>query len=312
MRYHVNPDDGNVNVCKATIQECKYGGDFHSNTKEDAQKIYEQYMQKQVFNSGMFFTNDNTKMRKKYDVPEYMNFTKAYIQKKDYKSKQKIEGNFIDSYKTDIQETYNKDLNEVEKLIEDDPFNDYLYQDIHRKYLGLDFVKGLTTKEDLQISDLQQLNKELVGYGPEQIRNAGEFRQNNGIYVQLEDNNIFIPRNSKGLKEHTIKLVEDLNADFNKTNAVQKVSEYMTNFIASQPFDDGNKRTAAYFASAVLMKNGMKPLFLNKKGQDRLSVALDSAFMSNDIEPFQNFVSEVLSTDTYDYDNESMSEYLDY
>lgn len=56
-----------------------------------------------------------------------MNFTKAYIQKKDYKSKQRIEGNFIDSYKTDIQETYNKDLNEVEKFIEEDLFNDYLF-----------------------------------------------------------------------------------------------------------------------------------------------------------------------------------------
>lgn len=64
MKYHVNPDNGNVNVCKATIQECKYSSDFHSNTKEEVQKVYEQHMQKQIFNSGMFFTNDNTKMRK--------------------------------------------------------------------------------------------------------------------------------------------------------------------------------------------------------------------------------------------------------
>lgn len=41
MTYHINPDTGRPNLCRASIRECRYGTTDHFDTKQDAQRYSE-------------------------------------------------------------------------------------------------------------------------------------------------------------------------------------------------------------------------------------------------------------------------------
>lgn len=331
-KYHVS--ENGPRLCEATKKPCPISAEGeHFSTMKEAEEHYAAKMNLNGMGKILsvskpktrknaktevpsYFTNDNTEMREKYGVPEYFKFDKAFIYQPTYQSNaiaSKEELQSFNSSDFNVEQSYTKDLDEIEAMIEEDPFEDYLYQSLHKKYMGLEFVKEAmnndTTTVDLSFA--KELNQKLTGEGPSRISNAGKIREDDKIYIELEDKNIFIPKASQGLSEHTETLINNFTKDLNKDNAINTVSEFVIDFVASQPFNDGNKRTASYIASVVLAKNNLKPLVFNNKGQNDFAKSLDDALMNNNIDEFKKVVHTALTSDEYDFNNESMEEYSD-
>lgn len=331
-KYHVS--ENGPRLCEATKKPCPISAEGeHFSTMKEAEEHYAAKMNLNGMGKILslsksktrknaktevpsYFTNANTEMREKYGVPEYFKFDKAFIYQPTYQSNaiaSKEELQSFNSSDFNVEQSYTKDLDEIEAMIEEDPFEDYLYQSLHKKYMGLEFAKEAmnndTTTVDLSFA--KELNQKLTGEGPSRISNAGKIREDDKIYIELNDKNIFIPKTSQGLSEHTEALINNFTNSLNKDNAANTVSEFVVDFVASQPFNDGNKRTASYIASVVLAKNNLKPLVFNNKGQNDFAKSLDDALMNNNIDEFKKVVHTALTSDEYDFNNESMEEYSD-
>lgn len=330
-KYHVS--ENGPKLCKATKKPCPISAEGeHFSTMKDAEEHYATQMARNGMGETLsvskpktrknakaeepsYFTNDNTEMREKYGVPKYFKFNKAFIYQPTYQSNAAAPKGELHSFNSSdftVEQSYTKDLDEIEAMIEEDPFEDYLYQSLNKKYMGLEFVKeAMNNDTTVDLSFAKELNQKLTGEGPSRISNAGEIREDDKIYIELDDKNIFIPKASKALSEHTEALINNFIKDLNKDNAINTVSEFVIDFVASQPFNDGNKRTASYIASVALAKNNLKPLILNNKGQNDFAKSLDDTLMNNNIDEFKKVVHIALTSGEYDFNNESMKEHSD-
>lgn len=330
-KYHVS--ENGPRLCEATKKPCPVSAESeHFSTMKEAEEHYAAQMSRNGMGEILsvskpktrknakteepsYFTNDNTEMREKYGVPKYFKFNKAFIYQTTYQSNAATPKGELHSFNNadfNVEQSYTNDLDEIEAMIEEDPFEDYLYQSLNKKYMGLEFAKeAMDNDTTVDLSFAKELNQKLTGEGPSRISNAGGIREDDKIYIELDNNNIFIPKASQGLSKHTEALINNFTNDLNKNNAVNKVSEFVIDFVASQPFNDGNKRTASYIASVALAKNNLKPLILNNKGQNDFAKSLDDALMNNNINEFKKVVHTALASDEYDFNNESMKEYSD-
>lgn len=68
QKYHINPETGTVNICKAKKQECKFGlsQTEHYETKEQAQQQYEKNQQQKFSEYEKFNKNNNTLYKKHF------------------------------------------------------------------------------------------------------------------------------------------------------------------------------------------------------------------------------------------------------
>lgn len=63
MTYHINPDTGRPNLCRASIRECRYGSTEHFDSKQEAQTHSENQLTKE-FGSVSTLTKDSENFTK--------------------------------------------------------------------------------------------------------------------------------------------------------------------------------------------------------------------------------------------------------
>lgn len=312
IRYHVNPTTGKTAICRATKRPCKYGGksgeENHYDTAGEAQQAYEESQHhKQINTISKNYIMDNPELREEYSIPEHFIFKRAYLWNNTINNSNNTFGepNKM-SDKVEILGGLEKIGAEVDEFLEDNPYNDDIYMDYRDKISGIytldEMIKG---KRDNDLSAIIELNSDINNH-------PSYLRSNDAIFINLSSNsgntdNIYLPPKADKVALNLQRTVNEYNNSINnRSNIIKSTAKYIGNFVALQPFPDGNKRTALYSASLALANNGYKPIMLNANGWSNLSLAMDDVLRDNDMGKLELFMNDYFNSDKYDYYNESI------